>query len=112
MCSKYLLVALLFISIMAQCYAGCRTYYNTAAGMWDCGKGCTGTPTCGYFYCGNKDDMCYCDCTIDNEKEYNKVTRSSCKQTDKGWKWNNGIKNSDGSYALNGTKGDGKEYDC
>jgi hypothetical protein len=29
-----------------------------------------------------------------------------------GYKWNGGIKDANGNFALNGTKGDGKEYDC
>ena len=32
--------------------------------------------------------------------------------TTKGYKWNDGVKNADGSYALNDTKGDGKAYKC
>ena len=53
--------------------------------------------------CGNVDNMCYCLCAGE---------KSKCRTTDLGWKWNNGIKNADGSHALNGTKGDGKEYVC
>ncbi len=30
---------------------------------YNCGAGCTGTPKCGLNkHCGNKDNMCYCDC--------------------------------------------------
>ena len=46
--------------------------------------------------------MCYCDCG-DNY---------TCKTTELGYTWNGGIKLANGSYALNGTKGDGKEYSC
>ena len=35
-----------------------------------------------------------------------------CKTTALGYKWNSGAKLSNGSYAFNGTKGDGKEYKC
>ncbi len=68
-----------------------------------CGTGCTGTPSCGpNKHCGNKDNMCYCDCDDDFK----------CKTTELGYKWNGGIKLANGSFALNGTKGDGKEYEC
>ena len=70
----------------------------------DCGEDCTGTPSCGNNDCGNVDDMCYCHCESN--------TLMSCVPTAKGWKWNRGIRKTDGSYALNGTKGDGKYYRC
>jgi hypothetical protein len=59
--------------------------------------------------CGNKENMCYCDCSSFSDGT---PDNWSCQQTELGWKWNNGIKNADGSYALNGTKGDGKQYVC
>ncbi len=68
-----------------------------------CGDDCTGTPPCGGLTCGNVDDMCFCDCRYYPEK---------CSTTEKGYKWNKGVKLANGSYALNGTKGDGKEYKC
>ena len=68
-----------------------------------CGTGCTGTPSCGEIKCGNVDNMCYCDCGLGV---------GHCRTTDLGYKWNNGIKLANGSYALNGTKGDGKQYKC
>ena len=46
--------------------------------------------------------MCYCDCDDD----------PTCKTTELGYTWNKGIKLANGSYALNGTKGDGKHYVC
>ena len=71
-------------------------------GNSDCGKGCTGTPTCRGSTCGNVDNMCYCDCNVDFE----------CLTTELGYTRNKGIKLANGSYALNGTKGDGNHYDC
>jgi len=71
-------------------------------GNSDCGTGCTGTPSCNGKKCGNVDNMCYCDCNDDEV----------CKTTDLGYTWNKGIKLANGSYALNGTKGDGKQYKC
>jgi len=47
--------------------------------------------------------MCYCNC--DKQPGH-------CKTTELGYKWNGGAKLANGSYALNGTKGDGKGYDC
>jgi len=79
------------------CYKETGQYDNSA-----CGKGCTGTPGCGGRRCGNVDNMCYCDCG-DNY---------TCKTTKLGFKWNGGITLVNGSYALNGTKGDGRHYDC
>ena len=49
--------------------------------------------------------MCYCDCS-------NGKLSAKCKTSDLGYKWNGGIKLANGSYALNGTKGDGKAYVC
>ena len=93
---------LLFLFIFALFYGnnsieGCNKYSKS-----DCGKGCTGTPACDGRRCGNVDNMCYCDCVDDN----------SCKTTELGYKWNGGIKLANGSYALNGTRGDGREYVC
>jgi hypothetical protein len=68
----------------------------------NCGADCTGRPHCGDKSCGNKDNMCYCDCDDDFK----------CKTSELGYKWNGGIKFANGSYALNDTKGDGKEYEC
>jgi len=67
-----------------------------------CGTGCTGTPSCDGIRCGNVDNMYYCDCGDDYK----------CKTTELGYTWNDGIKLANGSYALNGTMGDGKEYKC
>jgi len=47
--------------------------------------------------------MCYCDCDGDDFE---------CKTSELGFKWNGGVQLKDGSYALNGTKGDGNHYDC
>ena len=58
------------------------------------GTGCTGTPPCGTHKCGNLDDMCYCDCDVPMK----------CKTTDLGYKWNDGIKMVNDSYALSDTK--------
>jgi hypothetical protein len=70
----------------------------------DCGLGCTGRPRCGGSKrCGNVDDVCYCDCS--------KLTYNKCRPTALGWRWNNGAKNSDGSYKFNGVNGDG-HYVC
>ena len=52
--------------------------------------------------CGNIDDMCYCDC----KQSYTCMTTELC------YKWNNGMKLANGSYALNGTKGDDKQHNC
>jgi hypothetical protein len=67
-----------------------------------CGTGCTGTPSCDGRRCGNVDNMCYCDC----DDSY------TCKTTELGYTWNGGIRLANGSYALNGTRGDGREYSC
>ena len=71
----------------------------------NCGAGCTGRPHCfGSKRCGNVDDVCYCDCS--------QFGKYKCRPTSKGWRWNNGAKNSDGSYRFDGEVGDGKHYDC
>jgi len=97
--SKVLWLSLLFFALFhgSDSSADCDKRYGTA-----CGTGCTGTPPCDSRRCGNVDNMCYCDCG-DNY---------TCKTTELGSKWNGGIKLANGSYALNGTKGDGKEYVC
>ncbi len=51
--------------------------------------------------------MRYCNCIWNGIQNNYK-----CVTSDLGYKWNGGIKLANGSYALNGTKGDGKEYDC
>ena len=76
-------------------------------GMAWCGMNCTGTPKCNGKTCGNKANMCYCDCY------WNGLGYSyKCRTSELGYKWNGGIKDANGNFALNGTKGDGKEYDC
>ncbi len=57
----------------------------------------------GSKHCGNINGMCYRRCS-----DYD----GTCETTDLGYKWNGGIKLANGSYALNGTKGDGKQYVC
>ncbi len=98
MYSKFLLLSLLIFALFhgSNSNADCVKKDNSA-----CGTGCTGTPACNGKKCGNVDNMCYCDCGDE-----------VCKTTDLGYKWNNGIKLKNGSYALNGTKGDHKEYAC
>ena len=102
--SSYLLLSLLFITLIYQSYSSesCKRK-NTDDGYADCGTGCTGTPTCDHHTCGNKDNMCYCDCSGSSYK---------CRTSELGYTWNDGIKLANGSFALNGTKGDGKEYKC
>ena len=51
--------------------------------------------------------MCYCDCYWNGWG-----TSYKCRTSELGYKWNGGIKDANGNFALNGTKGDGKEYDC
>jgi hypothetical protein len=96
---KILIFSLLMISFVVACNAACEKKWGS-----DCGEDCTGTPGCGKHDCGNVDDMCYCNCESS--------TLMTCQPTAKGWKWNSGIKKADGSYALNGTKGDNKYYRC
>ena len=100
--SKFLLLSLLIFALFhgSDSNADCEKKGITEKSA--CGTGCTGTPPCGGSKCGNVDNMCYCDC----DDHY------TCKTTELGYKWNGGIKLKDGSYALNGTKGDGKEYVC
>jgi len=98
--SKILILSLLVIWLCVDTSeAACEKKWGS-----DCGEDCTGTPSCGNHDCGNVDDMCYCYCANSQ--------LMSCAPTAKGWRWNSGIKKKDGSYALNGTKGDGKYYRC
>jgi hypothetical protein len=103
---NYLLVTLLFFTFFYQSNSSkdCDkvTLVRDSVYKFACGQGCTGTPSCGLITCGNKDNMCYCDCD-DNYM---------CKTSELGYKWNKGVKLANGSYALNGTKGDGKHYVC
>ena len=100
--SKFLLLSFLFFTLIF----GTDCCYKSSDGNY-CGSDCTGRPACGRplqeWTCGNVDDMCYCNCT---GKNY------ICKTTDLGIKWNNGVKLANGSFALNGTAGDGKYYRC
>jgi hypothetical protein len=108
MCTKFLLLSLLFFALFYRSYSedNCVKFYPVQ-GNYDCGTGCTGTPACGGKKCGNVDNMCFCECD-----EYVVEVTGNCKTTDLGYKWNGGIKFDNGSYALNGTKGDGKAYEC
>ena len=100
--SNYLLLALLIFTLFLR--SNSSSDCNKWVVNFHCGTTCTGTPSCGLgIKCGNVDDMCYCDCT---------VYQGQCLTTAKGYTWNGGIKLANGSYALNGTKGDGKEYKC
>ena len=98
MYSKFLLLSLLIFALFngSDSNADCVKKDGSA-----CGTGCTGTPACDGKKCGNVDNMCYCDCGDE-----------TCKTTELGYKWNKGIKLANGSYALNGTKGDGNQYVC
>jgi hypothetical protein len=89
---------LLMVMLLIQRNEGCRYEREIAY----CGSDCTGRPRCNGKTCGNVDDMCYCSCS----QSY------TCMTTELGYKWNNGVKLENGSYALNGTKGDGKQYNC
>jgi len=98
MFSKFFLLSmLLMVMLLIQCNEGC--YDNDYA---NCGSDCIGTPRCNGKTCGNVDDMCYCNC----------IRPYKCLTTELGYKWNKGVKLANGSYALNGTKGDGKQYVC
>jgi hypothetical protein len=98
---KFLLLSLLVFTLFLQSNSGDTCSKDDFKN--NCGPSCTGTPKCGAKkYCGNKDNMCYCDCNDDY----------TCKTTELGYKWNSGVKLTNGSYALNGTKGDGKQYIC
>jgi hypothetical protein len=93
---KIILLSILIVSLFDKINMECKKEYNA-----DCGPDCTGTPPCWKIHCGNVPDMCYCYCST-----------MVCKTTDLGYTWNDGIKLANGSFALNGTKGDGKEYKC
>ncbi len=98
--SKCLLLSLLvFTIVFHQCSSSDTCWIDKSKD--NCGTGCTGKPTCDGRICGNVDNMCYCDC---NDKK--------CKTPELGYKWNHGAQLKNGSYALNGTKGDGGEYVC
>ena len=104
--SKLFLLSLAFVSLFYNSYSNenCDKWTDDGSGKsYACGTGCTGTPSCGNKKCGNVDNMCYCNC------EHGPDT-ASCQTTDLGYTWNHGIKLANGSYALNGTKGDGGEY--
>jgi len=98
---KYLLVSLVFFMLFLRSYSNDECHKDSTFGHSACGSGCTGTPACSGTKCGNVDNICYCDCS-----------NYRCKPTALGWKWNKGIKLKNNSYALNGTKGDGREYIC
>jgi hypothetical protein len=100
---NYSLITLLVVSFVIQSDTKCHHKINSIFQPFDCGVDCGGRPQCGPHICGNVADMCYCDCEGSTGK---------CKPTESGWLWNGGIKNADGTYALNGTKGDGKNYKC
>jgi hypothetical protein len=101
--SKFFLLALVIFTLFLRSNSDEECNKKTTLfGKYACGKGCTGTPSCGKKTCGNVDNMCYCACSgIDG-----------CFVTELGLKWNNGIKLANGSYALNGTKDDDKYYRC
>ena len=109
--SKLFLLSLLFVSLFLRSSSNedCdKKTILTAFGYvlkYACGTGCTGTPSCGDKTCGHVADMCYCDCE-DGKDE------ADCKTTELGYKWNHGALMANGSYALNGTKGDGGGYKC
>ena len=102
--SNYLLLALLVFTLFLR--SNSSSDCNKWVVNFHCGTTCTGTPSCGLgVKCGNVDDMCYCNCVLGYSK-------AKCVTTELGYKWNKGIKLANGSYALNGTKGDGRHYDC
>ena len=109
--SNYLLLALLIFTLFLRSDSNEDCDKDTAMDTsgeihkYACGKGCTGTPLCRDKKCGNVDNMCYCDCS-------NGKLSAKCKTSELGYKWNGGIKLANGSYALNGTKGDGLAYVC
>ncbi len=97
----FLFLALLMGTFVVKSNAFCNkiSWFN---GNSACGEDCTGRPGCAGRKCGNIDNVCYCDCS----------DGYTCKPTELGYKWNNGAKLSNGSYAFNGHWGDGKHYDC
>ena len=106
MYSKFLLLSLLFSALFLQSNSSDCIKKPGDTGDSACGPDCTGTPSCAGRICGNVDNMCYCVCDNSDGAGY------YCTTSDLGYKWNNGIKLENGSYALNGTKGDGKQYVC
>ena len=100
MYSKLLLLSLLFFTFFYGSFSSDCRQFDGFGGQY---AWCTGTPSCGPTKCGNVANMCYCNC--DKQPGH-------CKTTELGYKWNGGAKLANGSYALNGTKGDGKGYDC
>ena len=101
MCTKFLLLSLLFFTLFYRSYSDENCVKHAEVnGNYACGTGCTGTPACGGKQCGNVDNMCFCECD-----EYAVVITGICKTSELGYKWNGGIKFDNGSYALNGTKG-------
>jgi hypothetical protein len=101
---KFLLLSLVVFTLFLRSSSSEDCDKKTSGwGKFACGEGCTGTPSCGKKTCGNVANMCYCSCA-DNAGD--------CYTSELGYKWNNGIKLANGSYALNGTKGDGKYYVC
>jgi len=96
-----LLLSLLFFALFLRSSSNEDCDKGSHIGHYACGTGCTGTPSCGLYRCGNVDNMCYCECGS-----------NKCKTSDLGYTWTHGIKLGNGSYALNGTKGDGGEYKC
>ncbi len=101
---KYILNICIFSLLIFSLFYGNNSKGGCSkSGDSACGTSCTGTPGCSGKKCGNVDNMCYCDCSGAKHK---------CKTSVLGDKWNDGIKLADGSYALNGTKGDGKGYNC
>ena len=61
---KFLLVSLVVFTLFLRCSSNddCNKKYEFGFGNFACGKGCTGTPSCGKKTCGNVPDMCYCSC--------------------------------------------------
>ncbi len=104
--SNLLLLSLLFFASFCKINSNenCNKK-DTGLDKYACGSGCTGTPICGRHKCGNVGGMCYCWCSENLDHSY-------CKSTELGFKWNGGIKLANGSYALNGTLGDGRGYKC
>jgi hypothetical protein len=102
--SKFMLLALVIFTLFLRSNSSEDCVKSTGFdGKSACGKGCTGTPSCAGKTCGNVDNMCYCNCDDGT---------GDCRTSDLGYKWNGGVKLANGSYALNGTKGDGKQYKC
>ena len=101
---KFLLLSLVVFELFVQSSSNENCNKKSSAnGNFACGTGCTGTPSCGGKTCGHVDNMCYCFCA---------ENAGDCFTSELGYKWNGGIKLANGSYALNGTKGDGKQYVC